>query len=96
MATWDKTDRFLRDYADLSADEREAFMRAVRDLVEDLRRGQFRSGLRVKGVQGSPSVSEMSWADDGRATWRYGPEVVKGQPHIIWRRIGGHDIFGNP
>jgi hypothetical protein len=96
LATWDKTDRFLRDYEDLSADERDAFMAAVRDFVEDLPSRQFRPSLRVKGVQGSHSVSEMSWADDGRATWRYGPEVMKGHPHIIWRRIGGHDIFANP
>jgi hypothetical protein len=96
LATWDKTDRFLRDYEDLSADERNAFIAAVHDFVEDLPSRQFRSSLRVKGVQASPGVFEMSWADDGRATWRYGPEVIKGQPHIIWRRIGGHAIFANP
>ena len=96
MATWEKTDRFLSDYEDLSANQRNAFMSAVRDLVEDLPSRQFGSSLRVKGVQAAPGVFEMSWADDGRATWQYGPEVMKGQPHIIWRRIGRHDIFANP
>ena len=47
-------------------------------------------------MQGVDGIFEMSWADDGRATWQYGPEVMEGQPRIIWRRIGGHDIFVNP
>jgi hypothetical protein len=71
-------------------------MAAVRGFVEDLPRGRFRSSLRVKGVQAAPGVFEMTWADDGRATWQYGPEVTEGQTHIIWRRIGGHDIFASP
>jgi hypothetical protein len=96
LATWDKTARFLKDYEGLSASERNAFMAAVRGFVEDLPRGRFRSSLRVKGVQAAPGVFEMTWADDGRATWQYGPELTEGQPHIIWRRIGGHDIFASP
>jgi hypothetical protein len=96
LATWDKTARFLRDYEALSANERNAFMAAVRGFIEDLPSGRFRSSLRIKGVQAAPGVSEMSWADDGRATWQYGPDVIVGQPHLIWRRIGGHDIFASP
>ncbi len=38
----------------------------------------------------------MTWAPDGRATFRYGPEQVEGEPHVIWRRIGDHDIFDRP
>jgi hypothetical protein len=36
---------------------------------------------------------EMTWDNDGRATFSYGVERVPGQPHVIWRRIGTHDIF---
>lgn len=36
---------------------------------------------------------EMTWAPDGRATWQYGDEVRPGVTHILWRRVGGHDIF---
>lgn len=43
-----------------------------------------------------PGVWELSWAADGRATFEYGAELIEGQPHIIWRRIGSHDIFRNP
>ena len=38
----------------------------------------------------------MTWADDGRATFEYGEEVRAGHPHIIWRRVGTHDILDNP
>lgn len=71
-------------------------MKAVRKLAADLRRGEIRSGLRVKRVQRREGVWEMTWANDGRATFAYGPEVRPGLLHIVWRRIGGHDILDNP
>ena len=58
--------------------------------------GAFDPRLRLKRVQGHPGVWEITWAPDGRATFEYGPEVVPGEPHIIWRRIGAHDIFQDP
>ena len=61
-----------------------------------MRAGRFRRGLRVKAVQGAPGVFEMSWAPDGRATYQHGDERRPGEPHIIWRRIGTHDIFVHP
>lgn len=56
----------------------------------------FRAGLRVKRVQATDEVWELSWAPDGRATWQYGPQVRAGEPHVVWRRIGTHAIFRNP
>jgi hypothetical protein len=38
----------------------------------------------------------MTWADDGRLTFQFGDEVIKGEPHVIWRRVGTHDIFDEP
>src|SRR2546421_7578193 len=64
----------------------------MKQIVADLRAGTgFRPSLRVKGVQGHPRIFEMTWAGKGRATFEYGPEQKPGEPHIIWRRIGGHD-----
>jgi hypothetical protein len=72
-------------------------MNAVAKIIADLKRGQgFRAGLRIKGVQGHTGVFEMTWADDGRATFSYGTSSVPGEPHIIWRRVGSHDILQNP
>ncbi|WP_252933996.1 hypothetical protein [Streptomyces sp. Vc17.3-30] len=44
----------------------------------------------------APVVFELTWAPDGPATWTYGQAVVTGEQHIIWRRIGTHDIFTKP
>ncbi|MFF0464575.1 hypothetical protein [Streptomyces mexicanus] len=48
--------------------------------------------LRIKGVRRAPGVYELTWDGGERATWSYGPEIV----HIVWRRIGGHDIVNLP
>jgi len=56
----------------------------------------FRKGLRVKGVKGATGIFEMTWGDDGRATFEYGEPVVETEPHVVWRRIGTHAIFKKP
>lgn len=94
MPTYEKTHTFLKDVSALDEVDRERFKVAVRVFVEDLSRGRgFRPGLRVKGVQGAKGVYEMTWAPDGRATFEYGAALRAGEPHIIWRRVGTHDIF---
>jgi hypothetical protein len=50
----------------------------------------------VKRVKGYPGVWELTWARDGRATFEYGDELRPGDPHIVWRRIGTHDVFRRP
>ena len=87
----------MSEFRDLQAPLRALFLATVVQLVADFRSGeQPRHSLRVKRVQSVPGVWELSWAADGRATFEYGPERTEGQPHIIWRRIGSHDIFRNP
>lgn len=95
--TYESTDRFIDDYERMTREQKRAFRAAVEQFVEDIRRADgFRPGLRVKGVQGSRGVYEMTWADNGRATWQYGEEVRPGEVHIVWRRVGTHDIFRRP
>ena len=94
--TYDQAHLFKRDLAMLSPRQRELFLIAVKKFRADLTAGQFRKGLRVKRVQGSLGIFEMTFAPDGRATWQFGDEVIGGEPHIIWRRIGTHDIFSRP
>lgn len=63
-------------------------------MIVDLKAGRrFRAGLRVKGYQGLFGVFEMSWADDGRALFRYGTSPRPGDVHITWLRVGTHAIF---
>ena len=93
MPTYETTATFRRDYERLTIEQRAAFKAAVAKFVHDLKRGAFRKGLRVKRVQDREGVWEMTWAPDGRATFEYGQPRRPGDPHIIWRRVGGHEIF---
>jgi hypothetical protein len=96
LPTYTRLPRFDKDYAALDKEQQRAFKSAVGKFVQDLQRGgPFRKGLGVKGIQGSPGVYEMTWADDGRATFD-GPAQLPGEPHVIWRRIGTHGIFAEP
>jgi hypothetical protein len=96
LPTHEEAARFLKDYARLSQYQRAAFKEAVRAFVADLQQGRFRAGLRVKAMEGHPGVWEMTWGPDGRATFEFGRRQLPGETHIIWRRIGTHDIFRSP
>lgn len=96
MPTFERTPRFDKDWATLSDADRDRFRSTVQKFISDLRSGQFRPGLRVKSVESAPGVFEMTWAPNGRATWQYGPERRPGEPHVIWRRVGTHEIFPQP
>ncbi len=97
MSTYAWLARFAADFDSLSSAQQRAFLTAVAQFVDDLRNGKgFRKGLRVKGVEGAAGIFEMTWADNGRATFEYGYSVDEGEPHVIWRRIGTHAIFKNP
>jgi len=89
--------RFRADFDRLTPDQQSAFLAAVTEFVDDLRAGGgFRAGLRVKGIRGAPGIFEMTWAPDGRATFQDGGPAAPGEAHIIWRRVGTHDILGRP
>ncbi len=69
----------------------------MNEFVRDLRGHKgLRKGLRINGVKGAGGIFEMTWADDGRATFEYGAPVREGQAHIVWRRIGTLAIFAEP
>ncbi len=96
MPTYAQTDRFRRDFAKLTPAQKADFRAAAVKFVADLQAGQFRPELRVTGVQGTKDVFEMTWADDGRATFEYGTPARAGETHVVWRRVGSHDIFARP
>ncbi|MGH2750597.1 MAG: hypothetical protein ACRDK3_06955 [Actinomycetota bacterium] len=45
-------------------------------------------------MRGTDAIFEMTWADDGRATFEYGEEQIEGEPQVIWRRVGTYEVFG--
>src|ERR671929_488547 len=97
MPTHEELLSFWRDWDALNPEQQRQFRRAVAKFTDDLaRRRPFRPGFRVKGVQGTDGIFEMTWAKDGRATFQYGSPVHGEEPHIIWRRVGTHRVFGAP
>lgn len=95
MPSYERTRRFERDLQDLTPFQRQRFARAVGRFDADLAKGSFRASLRVKRVEGTDSIFEMSWAPDGRATFQYGKSQGEGA-HVVWRRIGTHRVFHQP
>ena len=96
MPTYDLTARFRQEFKKLTPEQHRAVLEMVHLLVANLRARRFDARLRLKRVHGHEGVWEVSWAADGRATFEYGPEVRPGDPHIIWRRVGTHEIFREP
>jgi mRNA-degrading endonuclease YafQ of YafQ-DinJ toxin-antitoxin module len=97
VPTYDKTNRFLHDFENLTHEEAGRFLEVLDDFVEAIREGPpYPGNLRMKKVQGWKGVWEMSFANDGRATFEFGEQIHAGEAHIVWRRIGGHEIFRNP
>jgi hypothetical protein len=96
VPTYERDARFDRDFANLTLEQRARFRTAVASFVRCLKAQQFDPGLRVKAVQGAQGIWEMTWAPNGRATFSYGIPRRPSEAHIIWRRIGTHDVFRQP
>ena len=98
------TPAFRADVRRLSEVERERFKKVVREqYVPAAERravnpaAPWPKKLRVKSVRSAPGIWEMTWSysgPDGRATFEW--TSVGGQPAVLWRRVGGHEIFGDP
>ena len=97
------TDAFRADTRRLSQSERErlaevlpAFVTACDRYAADPATA-WPSSLRVKDVEGAPGVFEMTWSfsvPDGQATFEW--IQIGGELAVRWRRIGRHDVLGNP
>ncbi len=99
MPTFETLPRFERDWTNLTRQQQAIFRKVTTEyFVPDLAAPDrpFRPGLCVKGVTAHSGVFEMTWDNDGRATFSYGQERIAGQAHVIWRRIGTHSIFTPP
>ncbi|MGE4425059.1 MAG: hypothetical protein AB7G37_01245 [Solirubrobacteraceae bacterium] len=98
MPTYEALARFERDLRRLPREARAAFLAMLPIFIAALRASppDFPPNLRVKRVQGTAGIWEITFAADGRATFEYGPEIDPGSPHVIWRRVGTHDVLREP
>ncbi len=95
--TYELSAGFAREFTRLPREQRRAFRKAVAKLVDALRAGnEPPRSLRIKRVQGTKGLWEMSYSGDGRATFRYASERRPGETHVVWLRVGGHEILSRP
>ncbi len=88
---------FAREFTRLPREQQRAFRKAIAKLVEAFKQDREPPrSLRIKRVQGTDDVWEMSYSGDGRATFRYGSKRKSGETHVVWLRVGGHEILSRP
>ena len=98
MPTHEEEKAFQRDFRRLTPSERQQFLSALDEFIDDLRgieagRQQwFRPGS-VRKLAGAKGLYELRWASDGRATFSIGNQERPGQLHIRWHRCGTHDVL---
>ncbi len=99
MPTHIENPSFKRDLRRLTPAQATLFEDRLQEFVADLAAMEegrliwFRAGLRVKKVKGELGAYEMSWAPDRRAIFSWGPQQIPGKRHVVWLRIGSHDIL---
>jgi len=98
MPTFDRLALFKREYRRLTPEQQARFRAAVAKLVAALKQTPpaLLGDPLVHPLAGHRGVYELRFAPDGRATFTFGAAVREGQPHIIWRRIGTHDVLREP
>ncbi|WP_327233640.1 hypothetical protein OG349_06315 [Streptomyces sp. NBC_01317] len=52
--------------------------------------------LRLPGQRGPAPGPGEDRGGHRHATWSYGKAILKGERHIVWRRVGTHDILTGP
>ena len=98
MPTFDRLALFKREYRRLTPEQQARFKVTVAKLIAALSQTPPRvpGEPLVNPLAGHRGVYELRFAPDGRATFTFAPPVREGNPHVIWRRIGGHDVLDRP
>lgn len=98
MPTFDRLALFRREYRKLTPEQKARFRVAVAKLVAALQQTppSLPGDPLVHPLAGHRGVYELRFAPDGRATFTFAAPVRGGEPHVIWRRIGGHDVLERP
>lgn len=94
MPTHEERERFLNEYRRLRLAEQRLFNQAVAEFVAALKEHRPPpKKLGIERYERESGVYEFHWAPNGRALFRYGTSPHPDDVHIIWLRIGGHDIY---
>lgn len=95
--TFDRLAQFKRDYVHLTPPQREQFRAAVKKFAAPLGTppGDVGEPL-VRELKNHPGFFELRYARDTRAIYTFGVAIRRGQPHVIWCRIGSDDDLDQP
>jgi len=96
---------FLADWQRLPDAERsfvntwlaDAFLPAVAQYEANPSAYVWPKSLRFERMQNTDGICAVTWSfsgPDGRATFQF--SEIDGEPCLIWRRIGHHDIYRQP
>lgn len=96
------TEKFKRDYKKLKSEHTNQFENVFESFMDELEnhlanKSPMPAKYRFKILRQSDGVMAMTWSDSrpaGRATFHI--EEHSGEPVLVWRRIGTHDIYREP
>jgi hypothetical protein len=102
---YERLPQFQRDWLALPQRERELVKRWLREILgpaveqfqADPEGYAWPKKLRFESINGAPGVFAVTWSfagPDGRATFHFRREG--GEPILVWRRIGHHEICDQP
>lgn len=97
--TFERLAQFKRDYARLTPAQRQLFRAAVRKLIAPLSTTPPTEPGEplVQALEGHPGFVELRFGPDARAIYTFGEAVRRGQPRVIWCRVGSdHDLERPP
>lgn len=96
--------KFHRDFKKLKREHQLLFLDAQEQFVTEFEQILIQKTLkkvskkyRVRVLKNTAEIWEMTWSfsrPDGRATFHL--QEIEGEPILVWRRIGSHDIFKQP
>ncbi|GGQ33717.1 hypothetical protein [Streptomyces roseolilacinus] len=98
MPTFETLPRFTADLQHLTPTQRRRFRRIVQDAFVPTYApdADASTPASVSRACAAHPVSTNSPATATVERHGPGPETVRGEQHIVWRRIGGHEILNVP
>jgi hypothetical protein len=96
--TFERLAQFKRDFAKLTLPQRQLFHAAVKKFVSPLSTtppGDPGESL-VRELDGHRGFYELRFGGGARAIYTFGEAVRRGQPHVIWCRIGTGEALDKP
>jgi hypothetical protein len=96
--TFDRLAQFKRDYEKLTPSQREQFRAAVKKFVAPFSTtppGDVGDPL-VRKLKEHAGYYELRFARGARAIYTFGRAIRRGQPHVVWCRIGSDAALDQP